>query len=45
MILNRSVVSAKDDIYHRKVCAQEDETARKIATLLVDQTEKVDILE
>lgn len=43
MILNGSVVSAKDDIYHPKVFAQEDETARKIATLLVDQTEKVDI--
>jgi len=43
MILNGSVVSAKDDIYHPKVFAQEEETARKIATLLVDQTEMVDI--
>lgn len=43
MILNGSVVSAKDDIYHPKVFAQEDKAARKIATLLVDQTEKVDI--
>lgn len=43
MILNGAVVSAKDDIYHPKVFAQEEETARKIATLLVDQSEKVDI--
>lgn len=43
MILNGAVVSAKDDIYHPKVFAQEDETARKIASLLVKQSEKVDI--
>lgn len=45
MILKGAVVSAKDDIYNPKVFAQEDETARKIATLLVDQSEKVDITE
>lgn len=45
MILKGAVVSAKDDIYNPKVFSQEDETARKIATLLVDQSEKVDITE
>lgn len=45
MILKGAAVSAKDDIYNPKVFSQEDETARKIATLLVDQSEKVDITE
>lgn len=43
MILNGAVVSAKDDIYHPAVFSQEDETARKIATLLVEQVSGEDI--
>ena len=43
MILNGAVVSVKDDIYHPTVFSQEDETARKIATLLVGESEGEDI--
>lgn len=43
MILNGLVVSVKDDIYQPAAFAQEDETARKIATLLVEQPPEEDI--
>ena len=43
MLLNGAVVSANDDIYIPKVFAQEEETARKIASLLIEPAEKIDI--
>lgn len=43
MILNGAVVSAKDDIYQLNSFSQEDETARKIAQLLVAEPQRKDI--
>ena len=45
MILKGAVVSAKDDIYQTGVFSWEDETARKVAGLLVNQPPQEDIAE
>jgi len=43
MILSGAVVSAKEDIYQRNSFSQEDETARKIAQLLVTKPPAKDV--